>query len=641
MYATLFRAILGFSAFIFATQLYAGDNKTKQEMAQHLIGVKNIFDAQYAPSQWKRDHYHWDIDTIALEAVNEIQNREEVSIKDYQKILRNFFQSAKDYHVGVYFYSTEFAFLPFQIKSAEGKYFITAIDKNRLSKDIYKIKVGDELITFDGQPIDQAVEEFKKSNFRDVISETDQSTAELFFTLRIGAMGMDVPKGSVSIEVKSHPSGKETSYQLIWSYNPEKIKSGSQFNFFGKSEKSLSPKFLYAQMSHPIRELGKVFRVLSCDFNVETSSSESSENRAEDVNTEQEDKVTILSIEESSDSDSDEEDFPQFSSHPNAFGPRSGYLPDLGEIIWRSSHSTPFDAYIYLSPTGNSIGYIRIPHYVLNTRDVHYFASVIRRMQKQTDALVIDQLNNPGGSVFASYALASMLSEHSLNTPKQCIKITQNNVAEAQLFFKELSQVKSNKQACDCLGADLTGYPVNYQVAQFCKNFYEFVINEWNRGSRFTKPYFLYGVDHINPYPNANYTKPILLLINGLDFSCGDLFPAILQDNQRAVTMGSKTAGAGGFICYADYPNRFGVKSFTYTGSIAERMDHTPIEDLGVTPDIPYTVTANDLQNNYSGFANAINQVVDGLIVGDLSSSEEGIQQDKGLDGLQVKQEPL
>ena len=138
-------------------------------------------------------------------------------------------------------------------------------------------------------------------------------------------------------------------------------------------------------------------------------------------------------------------------------------------------------------------------------------------------------------------------------------------------------------------------------MSRFFLDFCNFIVDEWNAGHQLTDPYFLYNINHINPHPSARYTKPILVLINSLDISCGDFFPAILQDNKRAPLFGTRTAGAGGYVRPASYPNRFGVDLFRYTGSIAERVDKNPIENLGVTPDIFYSLSEEDLQGNYEG----------------------------------------
>ncbi|MCE5316132.1 MAG: protease-like activity factor CPAF, partial [Parachlamydia sp.] len=101
-------------------------------------------------------------------------------------------------------------------------------------------------------------------------------------------------------------------------------------------------------------------------------------------------------------------------------------------------------------------------------------------------------------------------------------------------------------------------------------------------------------------------TKPILVLTNGLDLSCGDFFPAILQDNKRATIFGARTAGAGGAMRTFYHPNHFGIDAIHYTSTIAERADKKLIQNKGVSPDIAYTMTAKDLQDNYSDYIQAV-----------------------------------
>jgi C-terminal processing protease CtpA/Prc len=56
------------------------------------------------------------------------------------------------------------------------------------------------------------------------------------------------------------------------------------------------------------------------------------------------------------------------------------------------------------------------------------------------------------------------------------------------------------------------------------------------------------------------------------------------------------------------------VQSVHLTATIAQRAGGEPIENLGVTPDIPYAVTPADVQGNYAGYLNAVDAAVNGLI---------------------------
>ena len=129
-----------------------------------------------------------------------------------------------------------------------------------------------------------------------------------------------------------------------------------------------------------------------------------------------------------------------------------------------------------------------------------------------------------------------------------------------------------------------------------------------------TDPYFIWGVDRINPNNKVKYSKPIVIIINELDFSGGDFFPAILQDNKRATIVGSRTAGAGGYVNSIAFPNSFGFAGISFTGSIGERTDKNPIENLGVTPDVEIKLTVEDVRKGFTQYLGKVKSTVDSLI---------------------------
>ena len=176
-------------------------------------------------------------------------------------------------------------------------------------------------------------------------------------------------------------------------------------------------------------------------------------------------------------------------------------------------------------------------------------------------------------------------------------------MAAAVEFLKLEPLVKNDATAKKAMGESQEGYPVDYMFYRHMVDYSRFIVDQWNQGKTLTDQTFLDGVDMINPSPTAQFTKPIVLLINELDFSGGDFFPATLQDNKRATLFGTRTAGAGGFVRSVKYPNNVGVAGFSMTGSIAIRADHQPIENLGVRADVQYAPTAADLQNGFKDYA--------------------------------------
>jgi len=239
---------------------------------------------------------------------------------------------------------------------------------------------------------------------------------------------------------------------------------------------------------------------------------------------------------------------------------------------------------------------------------------LIERMEKQTSALVIDQVNNPGGSVFYLYSLVSLFVSESASTPRHKMSLNEALVNNASATLNELKSIKNDNEAKKALGPSFDGYPTSYQTVVNMRDYCNFILDQWSAGKKITDPYFIMGVDHINPNSKVNYTKPIVLLVNELDFSGGDFFPAIMQDNKRATIVGTRTAGAGGYVNSMSFPNSFGFSRISFTGSIAERADLNPIENLGVTPDIQLQLTIDDIRSGLKGYAAKVKKIVDNLI---------------------------
>lgn len=542
----------------------------REQMVQNLDVISNSFSVQYAPTEWKREYAEWDLDIEINKAKELVYTTDPLSVKDFQRIVLGFFKSAKDYHVGVSFFSTESASLPFKVKSANGKYFFTYVDHTKLSPAVFPFNPGDELVAFDGKPVKDVVADLKNSYVGNISELTDKSMAEILLTSRVGALGHEVPNGPVSITVKPMGKNSLSKYQLIWEYYPEKVISKGVGDFTKKPEATpvLNPivdALMAKEMTVPFYKALK------------------------------------------------KQELPKTEEDLSSLGSRKSFIPFLGKLWWVSDENSPFHAYIYETEDRSFIGYVRIPHYQGGEYEVQEFAAIMQLFEDRTDALIIDQVNNPGGSLFYLYSLASTLTDQPLYTPKHRISISQADVMEAVKIIPLLEEVKSDSDAIALLGDNLGGTPITFQMAQFMLNYFRFIVSEWNAGKTLTAPYYLYGIDQINPHPSAQYTKPILLLTNELDFSGGDFFPAILQDNKRVTILGERTAGAGGFVAGCYHPNHFGIAGYSYTASIAERIDNNPIENLGIQPDIQYSITEDDLCYYYYDYIQVIHQAVHSL----------------------------
>lgn len=239
-----------------------------------------------------------------------------------------------------------------------------------------------------------------------------------------------------------------------------------------------------------------------------------------------------------------------------------------------------FFAYICKASDGRQVGYIRIGDYNYDEQAVDAFDRLIARFEHDTGALVVDQVRNPGGSMFQMYALLSMLTDHPLALPQHHITITEDDAAVAADVIANADEEPPERVAYSRL-----------------------VLSERAAGrgnaKRISHPLYLEGVESIRPAKN-HYTKRIVVLIDSLTFSAGEFLAAILQDNKRATLFGERTAGAGGCARKIVPPgsDQFGIAYLTLTWTIARRTSGELIEGNGVQPDVTYTTTIEDIQSS-------------------------------------------
>lgn len=544
--------------------LFGGEAALKERMKSELDTLNNIFLTQYAPFEWKRDHGDWDLQLELATAKAKIDSKPSIQVKDFQQILKGFTDSVGDYHVSLRFYSTEMSNLPFLLKSAHGRYFIAAVNRPRLAKGM-NLSVGDEVTAVNGIPIQEAITAFQIQSCNKGATATDRAFSEIYFSQRFGSQGHETPEGPFNLTIKGK-KGASRTLALQWDHVREQIPT----HFPIPHARHTAPAALFSTDSKPLVTLRSQMKTPLYEL--------------------------VKPLE------------PYFAGH--TLGGRTSFLPPLGDKIWDSGNDSHFYAYIFKDKIGRSIGCIRIPHYTGDESTLKEFEQWITLFQQSTDGLVIDQLNNPGGSVFYMYSLASMLTSSSLKLPTHQISLTQKEIADALEVTSILEGITTDEEARQVLGETVEGLPVNRHFAQKVQEYFKAMIAEWGQGKYTTQPLYLYGMDKVEPHKTVRYTKPILILINALDISCGDFFPAIMQDNKRAVLFGAKTAGAGGFVLAAEYPNLFGLEVMSYTGSMAKRLDNTPIESIGVTPDIPYELTVEDLKQNYIPYVEAVHKAL-------------------------------
>lgn len=509
----------------------------KLQMQRNLDALAQMIETAYAPAQWKKERWGWDLETEVAKVYRYIENTSSPSILHYRYLLKDLFASAKDHHLAIFFYATERADLPFKIRRVDGAYCFAFIDRDYLPEEQFPVQEGDELLLFDQQPTCQVVESLCQE-MGHLMDATGHALAEQTLTCRKAALGQIVPQGEVAVTIKRQKDQRILNALLPWIYTPEEI--------------SLPP----------------------------LSSSLKSKDLLSDLTTVRGEKSGVWEV-----------------------SSRYTYTPKLGQVLWESDESWSVHAYLFQLPSGKRYAYLRLPHFQFFGSHMREFEQILDFFEKQSTALVIDIVNNPGGSLLTVYALASLLTETPLIPPQHRIQLQPKEINRAVKGLIALADVTNDAAAQAMMGQSIEGYPVNLTYALQMKRYFQGILDQWSKGHRLTDPCDYLGIDQILPHPTVRYTKPILVLTNALCFSGSDFFAALLRDNQRAKLMGEKTAGAGGVMLEVTFPNLFGIQSCHLTTTLAQRKDQQFIENAGVTPDIPYCLTREDLTRQHSPYA--------------------------------------
>lgn len=567
-------------------------DQLRDQMMNDLTVLKQAFSTRYAPASWKRSIIGWDLEKEIQLSLNKIQDHPMMSIKEYQQLVKHLFRSPKDYHVSILFYSTTASMLPFRIQGADNRYFITWVSDDCS----IPFKIGDELLSINGKPIKRVVNQFIRSEFGSNPNETDKRLAEIMFTLRIGMLGHKTCKGPVNITWTAKDSGTKCTDTIEWMVIPEQVGTAQTDHANNKILRYMLPEIeeheensarrcMLTPIHNVLKKTVTSFPIMPCPLTEE----------------DEEDDMDDDLIDEE----------PELV--PSPLGDKIGFLPNLGPILIEDPFSESFRAYIYETKKGHRIGFVRIPTFLMEDSEAKEFARIIKGFEKSTQALVIDQTNNPGGSLFFTYGIASMFAKAPLKVPRHCETITQKEVLRA-LMAIQYKNLAALWYGISTLDETVDGYYRDDDFETRLINYCQFIVDQWNAGRSFTELTHVLGIEELPPHPWANYTKPVLVLVNELDFSGGDFFPAILQDNERAKIFGTVTAGAGGFVYSYSHPNLLGIAQYSITGSIASRLDESILEGRGVTPDIEYVITPDDLQNEYRGYVRAVNKAIEQMI---------------------------
>jgi hypothetical protein len=584
---------------LFSTAPHAQQALTREQRISDLTQLASQYAKNYGPYEWKRDVQGFDLLRLTP-WLHRIQHSDDL---DFQEALIEYVASLNDAHDLIAFPTTFSAQLPMAVDIYDGKVLIDAINRTFLPIAQYPFGIGDEIVTFDGRPVMEVIQSFRKY----AISANQRSTDRIAATRLVSRSQQTMPHiyqlgNTAAVGIKMASTGVTTVYDIAW------VKNGI-------------PVTSQGPLPSPVRGNGRIF--LSTDGQDITAGLPGGAAATS----------AIFKMADATPADNTLPDYMEplrpllnasvskdyysvlnFGSRFPIFAPPAGFV-DLNApcatCIIRPGEPIFYLLGTFTTERGVRVGFIRIPSMSPPSTAIALaqLDRAVAFFTPNTDALIVDVMRNPGGLVSFVEGVAQRL----IPTPFKTIGFEIR--ATASWLFSFASSLNN---------ARLTRPPGDPILANLEANFNEVrkAFNE-NRGRSAPVSLNSTGSLELNPVAGA-YAKPILVLTDEFSASGGDMLPAILQSNDRGPIFGWRTMGAGGSVVSFSGP-AFTESIFRVTVSLMNRghLVNTPdfppapyIENIGVRPDIPvdYMTRAN-LMSGGAPFVAAFTQAVESLVL--------------------------
>lgn len=523
--------------------------------------ARDRFHIRYGMEEYKQSRYGWTIDSeLAAIRARGDQQGNTLGLLEAQRLVQAFFQSTRDFHVGVYTSDWSGANLPIRIMLNGKRAFVTAILDPALAPEF---KVGDEVLLMDGKTFQAQVREIQVPKHYSAQPGYETLFASRYTLNRYQALLIDQPTSATAkLWVRPIESRRKVQREVPWVLPKPAVAQTESVSYY--------------------RNVPRVFQEMRLEVPFARSVSEGA------------------------------------ALNPFDGGGKVSYFTPDDRVVWRNDPSqVTFHAWITVRPSGKRIGTIRIPHFSMGTpanykKAVDEFELLVDKMNRETDAVVLDVLNNSGGMMDYAYALASYFYSQPQKTYDFQYRLMPEFVEEARKTLPEVEALKTQAEVEAYFeGNHYYGYPVDLDFARDVADFYRGFIEGAAAGGKYG-PKRHYNAAYVKPNPRVQYLKPVFVLADEGSISCGDFFPGFFQDTKRATIIGRQTAGAGAFVGGTiNSKNPLGLSMMRIPFAPGFRYDGSMIENNGVRPDVEVRLTNGDFQTGFADFRASVFRVVD------------------------------
>lgn len=614
-----------------------------QPYLDELHSIFRTIEDNYGPLTLKKKTIGLDWTATKDEVTGRVQAAK--NDRDYYFAVSSMFNSFNDAHVSMQLPSTYAVSLPFQLTYVEDRFIVNYLDETKLSAQGCELSLGDELVLIDGQtPLSlQQTDPYFHKFGNDL---TNRAMFARLITHRSEAGGLQLSdklppttkmtflRGNTTVEctLKFKVSGLPLLGRELEPANPtsgspaQLADNGGPFNSLMPQGTTPLPTFGLDKTFDPNSPEMQILTVIDHLVNFRTSLPLVADKAGIlDGEDDSQDKTKGTKIEIGHTQ-------PLFQL-PADFTP---ITPILGKFVGSLLMNDIFaGTFTY---QGKTVGYLRLADYEPMTalQLLPYLTANLRRiigqLQERSDYLIIDQTDNPGGAVVYSDMLVEALVGK-LDPRKHlrfAVKPTQDFLTQYETIISVLQKSKTQstdegtkaKESADDKAIDALIAPLQGDYDRIHAAFSDF--------SDLSDPISLADMSNVLIYEMNSlmsklptsvldllfgkevgkpqyYTKPVYMLTNELDYSAGDATPATLQDYGRVKIVGIHTAGAGGSV--GAFSTRVVSKlDWHMTESLMVRKDGSFVENVGVTPDIPFSLTIQDYKD---GFKDTLLRLVD------------------------------
>jgi hypothetical protein len=545
---------------------------TTDQKVSDFQALAGLYAKRYAPYEWKRDALGVDLFNIAPWLAQVQGTKTDL---DFYDVMSQYVASLNDAHDVYELPSTYQASLNFVVDIYDGKLLVDSINRSRLPAAEFGFVTGYELVSIDGQDSQKQLDSLLRYEIAANPRSTRRLAAQLLTIRPQYLMPHAADVAEISVVVFRRPDGNTETYRIPWA------KSGLLLTNVGRYT---TPGLNGTANASGISRMPRGHRHRPGEPPVPEDTPEYLKVLDRLQNCRLPDKAV------------------------NGFGGQvpvfAASLPSTFVLRQGKSASDPFFSGVFVAG-GHIIGFIRIPSYAPTntTAALAAFQNEIAYFQANTEALVVDDMRNPGGSVGYLNAIVSYLMPD-----------TWRSIAfELRATSEWVESVSSALVSAVALGA-----PQSYiDLLQMIKDEIT-TANSAMRGR--TKPIPLDDVTiDRDPAMDAKgnviaYTKPIVVLVDEMSASAADAFAATIQDNARGPLLGWRTMGAGGSVeAWEAGTYSLGVATVTEslmnrkTAIVTAEYPAAPyVENIGVRPEIVVDyMTADNLNRQGKPFVDA------------------------------------